>query len=55
MLGEGDVNVSEDGQSRSFQSHFEFSKIEEEDVLRLLCSLDPNKAVGVDKISAKLL
>ena len=34
---------------------FEFKQIEEGDTLKVLMSLDPNKACGVDGISAKLL
>lgn len=43
------------GRQQQLMREFKFSTIEEEDVLKLLCSLDPNKAVGVDGISAKLL
>ena len=34
---------------------FSFTRVEEEEVLKLLRGLDVNKAVGVDAISAKLL
>ena len=34
---------------------FKFERIKEEDVLRLLKGIDPNKAVGVDSISGKIL
>ena len=34
---------------------FEFKQIEEGDTLKVLMSLDPNKACGADGISAKLL
>ena len=37
------------------ESTFKFDMIEEEDVLKILQGLDPNKAVGVDGISSKLL
>ena len=37
-----------------YKSEFKFSTIEE-DVWKLLCCLDPNKAIGVDGISANLL
>ena len=55
VLGEGDRCVDAGEHLRTCESQFEFNRIEEEDVLKLLCSLDPNKAVGVDKICAKLL
>ena len=37
------------------ESAFRFDAIDEEDVLKLLEGLDPNKAVGVDGISGKIL
>ena len=37
------------------ESSFKFDMIEEEEVLKILQGLDPNKAVGVDGISSKLL
>ena len=43
------------GPLKACDSSFKFSEIEEEDVLKLLKVLDPNKAIGVDKISGKLL
>ncbi len=59
------VSVSEDTEGSECEilpdqladgaGEFIFQKIEEEDVLRLLCSLDTTKAVGLDGISAKLL
>ena len=50
MLDEG---IGAGGQLQ-LTCEFKFSTIEE-DVLKLLCSLDPNKAVEVDGVSAKLL
>ena len=38
---------------KACDSSFNFSEIEEEDVLKLLKVLDPNKAIGVDKIGGK--
>ena len=49
VLGEGDGCIDTSGQLLACESEFVFSRIEEEDVLKLLCSLDPNKAIGVDK------
>ena len=43
VLGEGDECVDADEQLRACDSEFEFSRIEEEDVLKLLCSLDPKR------------
>ena len=43
------------GLLKACDSSFKFSKIEEEDVFKLLKVLDPNKAISVDKISGKLL
>ena len=37
------------------EDDFHFQRIKEEDVLRILKSLDTSKAVGVDMVSAKLL
>ena len=37
------------------ETQFEFKQIKESDVLKVLRSLDPNKACGADGISAKLL
>ena len=54
MLEEGIGCIGAGGQLQ-LTCEFKFSTIEEEDVLKLLCSLDPNMAVGVDGISAKLL
>ena len=42
------------GLLKACDSSFKFSEIGEEDVLKLLKVLDPNKAIGVDKISGKL-
>ena len=46
---EGDMNLHDS------MSKFEFKKVKEEDVLKLLKRLDPNKAVGADGIGGKLL
>ena len=54
VLEEGNGCIGAGGQLQ-LMCEFKFSTIEEEDVLKLLCNLDPNKAVGVDRISAKLL
>ena len=55
VFGEGNGCVDSNGQLLACESEFVFDRIEEEDVLKLLCSLDPNKAIGVDRICAKLL
>ena len=39
----------------SQRSHFTFSTVDDDDVLGLLNTLDPNKATGSDRISGKLL
>ena len=43
------------GLLKACDSSFKFSEIEEEDVLKLLKVLDPNKTIGVNKIGGKLL
>ena len=40
---------------KTCDSRFRFNLIEEADVLKLLMALDPNKAIGADKIGGKLL
>ena len=42
-------------QNEACETRFKFQTIEERDVLKMLKSLDPNKACGVDGIGAKLL
>ena len=43
------------GLLKACESSFKFSEIKEEDVLKSLKVLNPNKAIGVDKIGGKLL
>ena len=40
---------------KTCDSRFRFNLIEDADVLKLLMALDPNKAIGADKIGGKLL
>ena len=40
---------------RGCEKEFKFDRVKEEEVLALLRSLDPNKAVGSDEVSAKIL
>ena len=40
---------------KTCDTRFRFNLIEEADVLKLLMALDPNKAIGADRISGKLL
>ena len=40
---------------RGCENEFKFDRVKEEEVLALLRSLDPNKAVGSDEVSAKIL
>ena len=55
MVDEGAGNIDVGKELPSCESIFKFARIEEEDVLKCLKSLDPNKAVGTDGISAKIL
>ena len=55
VVDEGAGNIDVGKELPSCESIFKFARIEEEDVLKCLKSLDPNKAVGTDGISAKIL
>ena len=55
VVDEGAGNTDVGKELPSCESIFKFARIEEEDVLKCLKSLDPNKAVGTDGISAKIL
>lgn len=50
-----DDNVDTDQALPFLDFEFKFENVDEEDVLKLLRSLDVNKAVGLDNVSAKLL
>ena len=55
VVGEDADNIDVSKELPSCEFIFRFARIEEEDVLKCLKSLDPNKAVGTDGISAKTL
>lgn len=52
-MEESDVSIQDDLLWLSCE--FKFKKVEEEDVLKLLSSLDTRKSAGVDNISANVL
>ena len=55
VVGEDDDNIDVSKQLPFCESIFKFARIEEEDVAKCLKSLDPNKVVGTDGISAEIL